>query len=285
MTLIHQTAALALLALLAAGPVVAESRVPEAPPASPAVAGLCLEGAATVPAARAEASKDGEDVKIKTQDGQELSATFYASKKKNRAPAVLLVHDAGANRSPFEKIAEGLQKRGFAVLAIDLRGHGGSVTADFDWKACTKEDQTKLWAFAQRDLEAATAFLRDRDGVHNSNLSLVGVGAGAALVTKYALQDENARAVVLVDPQPEAYGYDMYRDVFDLGGLPTMILAPSEDRQQAERLQKAAHEGNNGVEYVQFKVLKPEKDGGPLTDKRLSKTVTDFLQDEAMDKR
>lgn len=226
-----------------------------------------------------------EEIEIQTQDKQALKASFYPPRKSGRAPAVLLIHDAGSTRAPFEKTAESLQKRGFAVLALDLRGHGLSVTEDFNWMKSAEEEQAKLWAFAMRDLDAATDFLRERDDVHNSNLSLVGVGAGAALATKYALRDENARAVVLIDPQPEAFGYDMYKDVFDLGGLPTMILAPKSDRHQAERLQKAANEGNNGVEYVEFKMLKPKKGEGPLSDKRLPKSVTDFLRDEAMESR
>jgi pimeloyl-ACP methyl ester carboxylesterase len=223
-----------------------------------------------------------EEVEIKTQDKQAISGSFYASKKSGRAPAVLLVHDAGSDRTIFDKVASSLQKRGFAVLSIDLRGHGSSVTESYNWIKASDEDHSKMWAFAMRDLDASTGFLRKRDDVHNSNLSLVGVGAGAALAVKYALRDENARAVVLVDPQPEAFGYDMYQDVFELGGLPTMIMAPKADRKQADRLQVAATKGNDGIEYVDVKVLKPKDGKGPLTDKRLPKEVSDFLRDEAM---
>jgi dienelactone hydrolase len=229
----------------------------------------------------AEAEKF-EEVEVKTQDDQKLKADFYPSKQSGRAPAVLLVHDAGSDRKQFEGLAESLQKRGFAILTLDLRGHGSSVSESYDWVKASDEDHVRMWAFAMRDLDAATAFLREHDSVHNSNLSVVGVGAGAALAVKYALRDENARAVVLVDPRPEAFGYDMYKDVYDLGGLPTMIMAPSADRKQAERLQAAAHQGNNGIEYVDFKLLKPKKGEGPLTDQRLPKEVTDFLRDQAM---
>ena len=242
---------------------------------------LSLAPLAPLATATAEAEKF-EEVEIKTQDDQKLKADFYASKQSGRAPAVLLVHDAGSDRKQFEGLALSLQKRGFAILTLDLRGHGSSVNADYDWVKASDEDHVRMWAFAMRDLDAATAYLRDHDGVHNSNLSVVGVGAGAALAVKYALRDENARAVVLIDPRPEAFGYDMYKDVYDLGGLPTMIMAPSADRKQAERLQSAAHQGNNGIEYVDFKLLKPKKGEGPLTDKRLPKEVTDFLRDQAM---
>ena len=284
MTQLPHLAALAALAFAPLGAVAAESQATAVPYGSTPVM-FSAAAPLAAPVAPKGTKAKVEEVEIKTQDKQALQASFYPSRKSGRAPAVLLVHDAGSDRSKFESTAESLQKRGFAVLALDLRGHGSSVTEDFNWIKAAEEEQAKLWAFAMRDLDAATDFLRERDDVHNSNLSLVGVGAGAALATKYALRDENARAVVLIDPQPEAYGYDMYQDVYDLGGLPTMILAPSADRRQAERLQSAANEGNNGVEYVQFKVLKPKKGEGPLTDKRLPKNVTDFLRDEAMESR
>ncbi len=223
-----------------------------------------------------------EEVQIKTQDKQELAGSFYPSKRVGRAPAVLLVHDAGSDRSAFTKVARSLQKRGFAVLSIDLRGHGASVTEAYNWGAATDEQHLKTWALAMRDLVASTSFLRERDDVHNSNLSLVGVGAGAALAVKYALRDENARAVVLVAPQAKAYGYDMLKDVFELGGLPTMIMTPKAARQQADELQEAANRGNDGIEYVKLKVLKLKQGEGPLTDKHLPKVVTDFLRGEAM---
>ena len=249
--------------------------------------GAVKSGAVKSGAVKSNARPTGkvEEITFKTEDGQDLIGSFFPSKRPGRAPAALLVHDAGSDRTLFNKMAQSLQKHGFAVLSVDLRGHGSSVTEEYDWIKASDDTHITTWAFAMRDLDAATRYLRSRGDVHTSNLSLVGVGAGAALAVKYALRDENARAVVLVDPQPEAFGYDMYRDVFDLGGLPTLIMAPKDDRRQAERLQAAAHRGNDGLEYVEFKVLKPKKDKGPLTDTRLPKEVSKFLRGEAMPQR
>ncbi len=226
-----------------------------------------------------------EEVQFKTRDKLTLTADFYPSRKKGRAPAAILIHDAGQDRSGLQQVALNLQKRNFAVLALDLRGHGASISEGWDWSKRTEADRIKLWAFALRDLETATEFLRDRKDVHNANFSLVGVGAGAALAARHALHDESVRGVVLVDPQIESFGYNLYKDVVGLEGLPTLIMIPSKRRDEADRLQKQAHKQNDGLEYVKIKTVKPDKNGNPLADKRVSSETRSFLQKEAMPKR
>ena len=227
-----------------------------------------------------------EEVQFNTRDKLTLTADFYPPRKKGRAPLAMLIHDAGQDRSGLVKVALNLQKRGFAVLALDLRGHGASVSEGWDWaERTTESEKVNLWSFAMRDLHAAKEYLRERKDVHNANLCLVGVGAGAALAVRYALNDESARAVVLVDPQLEAYGYNLYKDVCGLEGLPTLIMIPSKRRDEADRMQLQAHKHNDGLEYVKIKTVRPGKDGNPLVDKRVPSEVLTFLKTEAMPKR
>src|SRR5947208_12742517 len=79
-------------------------------------------------------SDSSENIKFDSVDGVELRGNFYAASKA-KAPAVLMLHRYGGNRQGWENLAEELQKKGFAVLTFDYRGHGEStkVTPDF-WK-------------------------------------------------------------------------------------------------------------------------------------------------------
>lgn len=235
--------------------------------------------------AKADKKIDVEEVQFATRDKLTLTADFYPPRGKGRAPAVLLIHDAGSNRKGFEDIAVKLQKAKFAVLALDLRGHGASVSEGFDWSRRADADKELLWTQALRDIQAATDFLRGRKDVHNANLSVVGVGAGAALAVRYALNEASVRAVVMISPQIEAYGFNMYKDVVGLEGLPTMILIQSKQREEAERMQAQAHKRNDGLEYVDIKALNPKDDEDPLSDKNIPRVVTKFLGDEAMPNR
>lgn len=233
-----------------------------------------------------EGKEKFEAVEFKTRDKQTIHASFYAPRKSGRAPAALLIHDAGCDSEMLTGIAETLQRKGFAVLIPDLRGHGASVTDNCNW-AMAKDETEKMntWTFAMRDLEASTEYLRGLSNVHNSNLSLVGVGAGAVLAARYAVRDENARSVVLIAPKAEVYGFNILKDINDLGGLPVMIMSESDGRKEATRIQKASTQCNDGVPYVELMTLKPKKGEGVFSDRRLGAELTKFLAKEAMPKR
>jgi len=227
-----------------------------------------------------------EEVEFATEDKLKIHARFYAPRKKGRAPAALLVHDAGSDAASMDSAAENLQRKGFAVLSIDLRGHGGSTSEELDWSKTGDETaQRQLWAYALRDLEAATAYLRDLDNVHSSNLSLVGMGAGGVLAARHATKDPNARAVALITPKPEIYGYNMMPDVVALGGLPVQMLVTSEERADATRIASAAAKASDGFEYVDVQVIKPKSASDVFSDKRVNTELAKFLREEAMDKR
>ncbi|MFT7670385.1 MAG: alpha-beta hydrolase superfamily lysophospholipase [Planctomycetota bacterium] len=227
-----------------------------------------------------------EPVQFKTQDKLTLHAQFYAPSKKGRAPAVLLIHDEGKDADSMASVAESLMRKGFAVLSVDLRGHGESASESCDWSKITDlQVKAQTWTFAMRDLEAATGYLRDLKNVHNSNLSVVGVGAGAVLAARYAYRDENARAVVLIEPTAEIYGFNMLKDVSELGGLPVLIMSTSESRSESTRVKNAAAKANDGIDYVKLQTLKPKNEDDVFSDKRLATEMTKFLKSEAMDKR
>ena len=65
-------------------------------------------------------------VRLTTADDVGVLADFYTATT-NPAPAVLLLHSLGKSRDEWDGIPPLLQRVGFAVLAIDLRGHGEST--------------------------------------------------------------------------------------------------------------------------------------------------------------
>lgn len=249
--------------------------------AAPSTAGASPNGGTTA----ATAASEGETVDIKTRDNLTLKGSFYAPKKKGyRAPAALLVHGAGEDRAQLEKISVTLQKRGFAVLSIDLRGHGDSRSEECDWSKLSEEDRERTWAYTLRDIAAGATYLRSRDDVHTSNLSIVGVRSGSAVAARYAKSDENVRALVLIAPQAKDFGFDLSDDLNELGGMPTLILAAKDGRNLAERMQLAAHSANGDLEYIVVKALRNEA-SEVLTDKRLNTEVSGWLKDTVLPKK
>jgi dienelactone hydrolase len=225
-----------------------------------------------------------EHVLLKTEDKVEVSGKFYLPKGKDRVPAAILVHAPGGEGESLKDLAESLQKRGLAVLVPDLRGHGTSVREDMDWSKLDAEGQARLWAFAARDLEACAEWLRSRSDIHTSNLTLIGVLGGCTLAAHHAVRDENARALVLISPQPEELGFNVLGDLRELGGLPTLVIAEKAADESCRRMCEAGHKANGGSEYIEVKVLKSERED-LLHHRKLKAEITGWLREQVMPRR
>jgi pimeloyl-ACP methyl ester carboxylesterase len=217
---------------------------------------------------------EAEPMRVETRDGKTLHGDFYALPRKKgsqeRLPAALLVHGHGGNRVAFETLADALARSGMAVLAIDLRGHGQSVTADSDWSKLDAAGQANLWTFAVRDLEAAVGWLRARPEVLSTGLNLFGYGGGAGLAAHFALSDESVRSLTLIEPFAgatfEEQPFDLAADLAELQGLPMKLVAEHSSGEAVEALIT----GLDASEWIQVELAKPVE-GGLLSDKRHTK--------------
>ena len=226
----------------------------------------------------------GEPVRLSTADRLTLSASYFSpSGRTGLAPGAIVVHDAGADRQQVAGIAVYLQKKGFGVLTVDLRGHGQSGTTEMDWAQMDERGQQRLWSFAGRDVSAAADNLRLRKEIHASNLSLIGVGAGCTLAVRHAIDDANTRAVVLVAPSSKDYGFNLERGIGDLEGLPTLIVSTSDGRDLAERLQTVGNGSSAGA--IELSVVRGDSAGSLLDETRTRSETYKWLKDQVMPKR
>ena len=130
-----------------------------ADPASTTLLALATVG---TPVAKSTAIDSSNSVSLETKDHQLLSASFYEPKRRKSgplAPAAMLIHDAGSSREELAEMAAYLHKKGFAVLTVDLRGHGASATEDTNFEEADEKTRETLWAMSTRDIDAATKFL------------------------------------------------------------------------------------------------------------------------------
>jgi pimeloyl-ACP methyl ester carboxylesterase len=172
--------------------------------------------------ARPEASK------LDTQDGVKLSLTYYPSSEEKDATPVILLHDYKDTQGMFTSLAARLQTPGrddkhksFAVVTVDLRGHGASTQQTLPNGASGTIDAAKLEkndfiAMSVYDMEAVRSFLVGENDEHHLNLNklcLVGVGMGATVAVNWAARDwvapplligkqgQDVKALVLVSPR------------------------------------------------------------------------------------
>ncbi len=187
--------------------------------------------------AKDKKSDSSENIKFDSVDGVELRGTFYPASKA-KAPAVLMLHRYGGNRQAWEKLAEELQNKGFAVLTFDFRGHGEStgVNPEVFWKINANttlingaKQNRKAIRFADfkrsyppmlvNDIMAAKRYLdkqNDAGLCNSSNLILIGAEEGAALGCLWIHEEWDRRPQIrttlnrwIYDPQGKPFGEDI----------------------------------------------------------------------------
>ncbi|GIW85911.1 MAG: hypothetical protein KatS3mg108_0235 [Isosphaeraceae bacterium] len=187
-------------------------------------------------------------LKLTADDGIPLQAAYFPARSPFRAPITLLLHQTGPGHSgkdfeePLDELnglsfARYLQENGYAVLTLDLRGHGGSAGPR------RNPPQAADWAAYLADLQTAYRFLVDRHNrgeLNLAKLSIVGLGDAANLALAYAASPEAAvsgpgrlsdiAALVLLSPLPEIPGYPLARIVPDLAPrIPMLVLCGDQD--------------------------------------------------------
>ena len=184
-----------------------------------------------------------EQANLVTKDGIQLKATYFpgparaGSTQGKQTTPVILLHDFKSSRAVFTPLINMLQSGGgeggngpfFAVMAVDLRAHGESVTQQLPDGSQAALDASKLSkeglaAMATLDMEAVRSFLVDKNDAGELNLNklcIVGSGMGASVATNWAAQDwaapplavgkqgQDVKALVLVSPRWSFDGLSM----------------------------------------------------------------------------
>ncbi len=181
-------------------------------------------------------------VHFNAADGMRLAADYYPPRAAARsaapvAPMVILLHERQADRTAWEPLVGPLHRAGFAVLAIDLRGHGGSATTAS--RERVRSSDRMFFRQMQADLRGAYDWLATQPGVHRARFALVGAGVGCSVALQYAAKDRSVDAIVCLSPVLKDMGLDAAGDVRQIRGRKLLLLATGEDRDAAFTLQKA----------------------------------------------
>ncbi|MFZ1731733.1 MAG: alpha/beta fold hydrolase [Bacteroidota bacterium] len=167
-----------------------------------------------------------QNVNFTTADGIVITGTLYPAGDK--APTVLCLHQWRSDRSSFAVLAKSLQSAGITVLAIDMRGYGGS-TKSSDGKSIRPDRR------AGADIQAAMLFLRAQPSVDAARIGIIGASYGSSNAIIYAADDPSVRVVVLLSP-----GLNYFNELPTEGpvkkykGRPLLAVASSEDLRSVE---------------------------------------------------
>lgn len=128
-----------------------------------------------------------EEVRLRARDGIEIAGTYWPGSPDS--PAVLLLHGVGASRDQTNPNVAWLASQGYAVLTIDLRGHGRSTIADHSYGL-------------DEGLDARAAFDWLKARQHNAKVAVIGIslGGAAALIGRDGAVPADALVIQAVFP-------------------------------------------------------------------------------------
>ena len=115
-------------------------------------------------------------VSFSSIDSVEVSALFGTAQADELLPVVILLHDLGGNKSDWLSATDtyvALLERGYAVLAIDMRGHGQTPLPDA--RQVLELIDLEL---SFLDVHAALVWLQSQSKVDVSRVAVVGSGSG-----------------------------------------------------------------------------------------------------------
>src|SRR6266850_8227277 len=117
-------------------------------------------------------------------------------------PAVLLLHGYGEDRSVWKDFGQQLLTRGWAVMALDLRGHGDSkfrnqrpIQASPEWRKDPHEFPV--------DLDPALDWLKAQPRINTRKIVVIGSDVGANLALIASGRFSEVRTVVAIKPNLE----------------------------------------------------------------------------------
>jgi alpha-beta hydrolase superfamily lysophospholipase len=158
---------------------------------------------------------------ITAADSTALKAAYYAPAVAEPvagegAPGVVLVHGREGSRADWDALARELQANGFAVLTLDLRGHGASP-GPTNWDASVG------------DVAAAWRHLRARPEVDRARTALVGADVGANLALIVGANNADVAAVAALSPGDDYQGLRPAGLLPNFGARPVFLVASRDD--------------------------------------------------------
>jgi pimeloyl-ACP methyl ester carboxylesterase len=197
---------------------------------------------------------------FQTADGATLVGDVYVGRKDR--PSLLMWHMLGKSRQAFAAQIPKLTSSGFAIINMDLRGHGQSTAIKNGTALNFQTFKDSDWLKLPQDEQTVVQDAKSIPGIDGTNLVLIGssIGANAAAI---AGNSSNVKALVLLSPGNDYHGL---RPESALRALrkPVLILAANGDSQSADGVKSWKNLGSN----VKVEIVDGSAHGNNLLDEK-----------------
>lgn len=218
-----------------------------------------------------------------SKDGFTIKADFTYPKIKNQKEfsTVVLLHSLGYNSQWWGNLKQDLLDKGFAVVAIDLRGHGKSIynarMAKTSWKSMKNSAYVKY----PEDVLGIINTIKEENSkkIFFNNWAIVGadIGASAGVIAS-DLYPIRPKTIVMLSPVVKTKGLYIPVNIAHLDNVDILAILGTNDtdsNEAADYLAKFAQ--------AQFlKLTSESKTTGMLmlkNDNGLSKTIAEWINE------
>lgn len=181
----------------------------------------------------AETKTVTKDYKIVTKDNFSLCATLEYPKLKEKTDfsTVVLLHSMGYNSEWWQNLPDLLLDKGYAVLKIDLRGHGKSVynsnLVRVSWKSMTNK------AFSKYPDDVVTVIdyvKKENKRIFFNNWAIVGsdIGGSAGIIAANKI-GYKPKTIVLLSPVVKTRGLYIPVQLAELDNIDILSITGNKD--------------------------------------------------------
>jgi dienelactone hydrolase len=137
-------------------------------------------------------------------DAFPLSGSVIAPEGKTRRMAAVVLVAPGDTIADYDSLAVALERSGYAMMLLDVRGSGGSVGPTCPLPDRWVGREQALQTLCARDVRVAFKALARLTPVDTTHYAVVGVGTAASIAVEAAGLDRRIAALLLVSPRPAA---------------------------------------------------------------------------------
>ena len=167
------------------------------------------------------------------KDGFNMTGIIYLPKvkPKQKVPVVVLLHAIGSSKENWRNLPNMIMDKGYACLALDLRGHGQSVLnsklKQRSWMYFTNKDYAKYPGDVMSAIDALNAQYKKK--IDTENIIFVGnhIGANTAVLVASKLnRKKNAvKSIVMISPSVKIKNLFIPIEIVNFGPHPVLIFA------------------------------------------------------------
>lgn len=224
-----------------------------------------------------------KEIKTASTDGFNIEATLTYPKVKNQqeVSTVVLLHSLGYNSQWWSDLPNELLNKGYAVLVIDLRGHGASIYNSKLTKMSWKSMKNSAYAKYPDDVLAVINKVKEENSkkVFFKNWAIVGadIGASTGILTADKM-DALPKTIVMLSPVVETKGLYVPVSLAHLDGVDVLSISGTDDIMSKDAEKYLIKFAQN--EFATY--TSESKSTGMLmlkNDSKLAKVITEWIRE------